>query len=103
MARSVVLQQAVELEPENALAWARLAELQLSFSRLDEALEAAQRAVAIDPNLSRTQTILGFAYLTRVDTGGRKNRHSKERSSWIRPTACRDWVWGWQKFVKAIC
>ena len=40
----------------------------LSFSQLDEALEAAQKAVAIDANLSRTQTVLGFAHLTRVDT-----------------------------------
>jgi tetratricopeptide (TPR) repeat protein len=66
------LLQAVQLQPENALAWARLAELQLSVSRLDEALEAAQKAVAIDPNLSRTQTILGFAYLIRVDTAAAK-------------------------------
>ena len=61
------LQQATQLEPENALAWARLAEVWLSFGDLDEALKAAERAVALDP-LSRTQTVLGFAFLTGVNT-----------------------------------
>ena len=62
------LQQAVEVNPNDALAWARLAELHMSFGDLDDALEAAQKAAAIDPNLSRTQTVLGFAYLTQVKT-----------------------------------
>ncbi|MGH7793456.1 MAG: tetratricopeptide repeat protein, partial [Candidatus Binatia bacterium] len=62
------LQRAVQASPENALAWARLAELWLSFAQLSEALEAAQKAVALQPNLSRTQMVLGFAYLTQVKT-----------------------------------
>jgi tetratricopeptide (TPR) repeat protein len=62
------LQEAVNLEPENALAWARLAELWSSFGNLDKSLEAAQKAVDLSPNLSRTQTVLGFAYLTQVNT-----------------------------------
>ncbi len=40
----------------------------MSFADLDEALEAAKKAVALDPNLSRTRTVLGFAYLTQVNT-----------------------------------
>ena len=40
----------------------------MSFADLDDALEAAQKAAAIDPSLSRTQTVLGFAYLTQVKT-----------------------------------
>ena len=62
------LQKAVELEPKNALAWARLAELWSSFGRLNKALDAAQTAVDLEPHLSRTQTVLGFAFLTQVKT-----------------------------------
>lgn len=62
------LDKAVELEPGNALAWARLAELRSSFGLLDQALAAARRAVDLEPGLSRTQTVLGFAFLTQVKT-----------------------------------
>ena len=62
------LAQAVQAESNNALAWARLAEIHMSFARLDEALQAAQKAVSLNPNLSRTQMVLGFAHLTRVNT-----------------------------------
>ena len=61
------------MEPDNALAWARLSELWLSFGERNEALKAAQKATALNPNLSRTQTVLGFAYLSQV-----KTRESKE-------------------------
>ncbi len=60
------LDKAVELEPDRALAWARLAEFRLSFGELSAALKAAQRAVDLEPALSRTQTVLGFAFLTQV-------------------------------------
>jgi tetratricopeptide (TPR) repeat protein len=60
------LEEAVKLEPENALAWARLAELWSALGYLNKSLEAAQKATALSPNLARTQTILGFAYLTQV-------------------------------------
>ena len=72
------LKQAVQVNPNNALAWARLSELYLSFARLGEALEAAQRAVALDPNLARTQMVLGFAYLTQVNTT--ESKRAFERS-----------------------
>ena len=62
------VEEAVKLGPENALAWARLAELRQSFGRLDEALDAAKKAEAANPALSRTQTVLGFSYLLRVET-----------------------------------
>ncbi len=71
------LTKAVELEPRNALAWARLAELHSSFGMLDRALSAAQEAVTLEPNLSRTQTVLGFAYLTRVQTTPAKEAFEK--------------------------
>jgi len=62
------LKDAVKLEPENALAWARLAELWLSLGELNRAFEDAEKAATLSPNLSRTQTVLGFAYLTQIKT-----------------------------------
>jgi tetratricopeptide (TPR) repeat protein len=62
------LKKAVQLEPANALAWARLAELHASFGDLGKSLRAAKQAVSLEPNLARTQTVLGFAYLTQVKT-----------------------------------
>ena len=59
--------QAVEYESGNAIAWARLAELQLGTGELGEALASAQQATQHDARLSRTQSILGFAYLARID------------------------------------
>jgi len=40
----------------------------MSFGELDKALEAANKAVSLNPDLSRTQTVLGYAYLTQVNT-----------------------------------
>src|SRR5512143_327718 len=62
------LEEAVKAEPGNALAWARLAELQQSFGELDKSLASAKKAESLRPDLSRTQTVLGFAYLTQVNT-----------------------------------
>jgi tetratricopeptide (TPR) repeat protein len=61
--------RATEVEPANALAFARRAELEMSVGRLDEALLSAQTAARLDPKLDRTQTVLGFASLTRFDMG----------------------------------
>ena len=71
------LEEAVRLNPENALAWARLAEVWLMFGKINKGLESAQKAVALNPNLSRTQTVLGFAYLTQVKTGKSKEAFQK--------------------------
>jgi tetratricopeptide (TPR) repeat protein len=67
----------VKLEPQNALAWARLSEMWASFGELKRALEAAQRAAALEPNLSRTQTVLGYAYLMRIKTKDAKAAFQK--------------------------
>jgi tetratricopeptide (TPR) repeat protein len=61
------LREAVERNPDDALAWARLAELEQMFGELDAAQEAAEQAVALAPELARTQMVLGFAALTRID------------------------------------
>ena len=62
-----VLREAVERNPEDALAWARLAELEQMFGELGASRDAAERAVALAPELARTQMVLGFAALTRID------------------------------------
>jgi tetratricopeptide (TPR) repeat protein len=60
------LQSAVQDNPDDALAWARLAELRLSLGYLDEGLVAAERASSIDPRLALTQTVRGYGYLTEI-------------------------------------
>jgi tetratricopeptide (TPR) repeat protein len=60
------LEQAVEQNPQNALAWARLAELQLMLGERSASKAAAERAVALDPAISRTQIVVGFAALSEI-------------------------------------
>ena len=55
-----------------------MAEIRSSFGQLKKALKAARKAVALEPNLSRTQTVLGFAYLTQVKT--RQAREAFEKA-----------------------
>jgi len=59
------------------LLWARLAELQMSIGDLDRALNAAQQAVDLNPDIAKTQTVLGYAYLLRIDTQVAKTMFSK--------------------------
>jgi len=59
---------AVKKDNNHAIAWTRLAELQLSLSELDHGLASAKRAVDIEPSLARTQTLLGYAYLLQYQT-----------------------------------
>lgn len=58
-------QQATQIAADNALAWARQAELQLATGHLQAALHSATVANQQDDALSRTRSILGFAYLIR--------------------------------------
>jgi tetratricopeptide (TPR) repeat protein len=71
------LEAAVQLEPDDALAWARLAEIRSSLGHRREALEAANKAVALAPDLSRTQTVLGFSHLAEVDTQAARDAFQK--------------------------
>lgn len=66
-ARDTLL-EAVQREPDDALAWARLAELWLMLGRRDRAMEAAQRASDLAPDLGRVQIALGFAALAEFRT-----------------------------------
>jgi len=60
-------QEATRLAPDNALALARLSELQLSTGDHDAALISAQKAQTLNPQVGRTQTVLGFADLAQTD------------------------------------
>jgi Tfp pilus assembly protein PilF len=60
--------QAAKLAPHDAMVWARKAELELSQGLTSESKQAAEKAIALDANLERTQTVLGFSYLLRMET-----------------------------------
>ena len=64
--------KASELEPRNGLAWARLAELEMCSGNQDATLNAARRATEVNPDLAKTRTVLGFTYLTRMQTAAAK-------------------------------
>ncbi len=66
-AKSAAL-KAIQKDPQHAIAWARLAELQLSLAELDQGLASARRAVELQPALARTQTLLGYAHLLQYET-----------------------------------
>jgi tetratricopeptide (TPR) repeat protein len=70
-ARDTLL-EAVELQPQDALAWARLSELWLMLGDRRRAREAADRAVALAPEVERTQITRGFANLVEFRTGPAK-------------------------------
>jgi len=69
--------EAVKLDPEASLAWARLAELWMSQGHLDEALDAAKKAEALNLREVRIQTVLGFAYLTQIKIAAAKSAFEK--------------------------
>ena len=60
------LKTLTEQESSNALVYARLAEVYLMLGELDKALVSANKAVKLNPELAKTQTVLGFAYLTQI-------------------------------------
>ena len=64
-------------DADSALAWARVAELELSIPNYDDSKEAAEKAVKLNPNLARTQSVLGFANLTRIDIKAAKENFNK--------------------------
>jgi tetratricopeptide (TPR) repeat protein len=57
------LSAAVTQHPEDPLAWARLAEIDLMLGDREAARAAADKAVSLLPDLARTQLVLGFAAL----------------------------------------
>lgn len=54
-------EQALDMEPNNALYWGRSAHVLLLFGLNQDALSVATRAVELDPNLALNQRVLGDA------------------------------------------
>lgn len=70
-ARDTLL-EAVKRQPDDALAWARLAELWLMLGDRGRAIKAARKATALAPDLARTQIALGFAALAEFHSAAAK-------------------------------
>jgi Tfp pilus assembly protein PilF len=60
--------QAAKIAPHDAMVWARKAELELSKGLTSESRQTSKRALELDADLERTQTVTGFSYLLRMDT-----------------------------------
>ncbi len=69
--------RAVDADPGNALAWARLSELSLALGERRAAVQQAERAAALDPDLARSQTVLGFALLGGADLAGARDHFER--------------------------
>ena len=65
-ARATV-QRANQVDPDNALVLARLAELNLMLGERTRAVELAQQALAIDSEIGNIQLVLGFSALAIYD------------------------------------
>lgn len=61
-------QQASKLAAHDAFVWAHKAELELALSLTAASEKSAQRALSLDANLERTQTVMGFSHLTQMAT-----------------------------------
>lgn len=58
---------AARAAPNNGLAWARVSEMELATGNIDASVEAASKAQRLNPKLSKTNTVLGFARLASLD------------------------------------
>ena len=74
---------ATEHAPDSALVWARLSEIWLTLGYRNRSGEAADRALAIDPNLERAHVMKGFAALTEYRTAAA--REAFERTAVLDP------------------
>jgi len=60
------LKPLTQLSKPDALVYARLSEVYLMLGDLKKALLTARQAVNLNPELAKTQSVLGFAYLTQI-------------------------------------
>ena len=70
-------QTAMDKAPATALVHSRRGELYLMEGDLDKALHHANRAVELNPQLSHTQTVLGFARLIQINIEDAKAAFNK--------------------------
>lgn len=68
---------AVSHFPDQPLLWSRLAELQIMQGQRNQAVSSARKAIALNPELSRTATVLGFASLIRSDLSAARSEFKR--------------------------
>ena len=61
---------ALAREPDNAIAWARRAELELGLGDSSQSLESARHAIGLRSSFGYAHSVLGFVLLSRLDIGG---------------------------------
>jgi serine/threonine protein kinase/Flp pilus assembly protein TadD len=61
--------RAIELDPQNSVAYQRLGDVYQRNNQLPDALAAYQQAVRLDPNRAENQRALGVYYFNRADYG----------------------------------
>lgn len=71
------IEQALAIDATDALIWARLAELNLSLDDVRTAQSNAQQAAQLNPDVSRTQTVLGFVKLAEFDANAAREAFRK--------------------------
>lgn len=76
-AARATIEAALQHDRDNVLVWARLSELWLALGDMPNALAAADRAVALNPNVARTQSVLGFVELTRSNAKAARTAFEK--------------------------
>ena len=96
------LEQAVQAEPENALAWARLAEMWSSFGYLDKSLKAAQAGDFPGSGSGKDSDGSGFCLSHTGQNQRRQKPPLKKPSPWIRLHPSHGWAWVWQKSGRGI-
>jgi len=69
--------QATAEQPQDALAWARLSELWQMLGQRKRAREAADRAIAMAPDLERAHVVRGFANLAEFRTAEAKQAFTR--------------------------
>ncbi|MCK7577624.1 MAG: hypothetical protein MZV65_18665 [Chromatiales bacterium] len=84
------VERPVQVDPQNALAWARHGRARTRRSATStRRSRRRRRPSALDPNLSRTQTVLGFAYLAQVETAAGAGGLRQGDRPRLRPIRCR--------------
>jgi tetratricopeptide (TPR) repeat protein len=61
------VESAISLDPENPIAWARRAEIDLSRGEWNRSLDSALRAIELNAQLGYARTVLGFVRLSGGD------------------------------------
>ena len=70
-------QQATKLNPNDAMLWARKAELELSLGQPADSTDSVGHAEQIDASLERTQTVIGFNQLRLMDADAAQSAFEK--------------------------